>query len=177
MNTLDTLFSRKSIKSYTGEQITKEELDIILKAANASPVGMGRYEDVHLTVIQNPELLSKIDAAGAAMFNKPDLHPLYNAPTLVLVSSKAPTEMMKNVAYSNAAIIVHNMVLAAMELNVGACYIWGAVRALSMNSELVAELNLPEGFIPCCAVSLGRSNETYAMREIPTDRISKNEIL
>lgn len=49
------------------------------------------------------------------MFNKPDMHPLYNAPTLIVVSSKKPEPMMENVAYSNAAIMVHNMALAATE--------------------------------------------------------------
>ena len=66
MNTMETLTSRRSIRSYTGEQISSEELSLLLKAANAAPVGMGQYNSVHLTVIQNGELLQKIDAAGAA---------------------------------------------------------------------------------------------------------------
>ncbi len=177
MNTFDTLFSRKSVRSYTGEQITAEELEVILKSAYAAPIGMGKYEDMHLTIIQSPELLDKIDAAAAAMFNNPNAHPLYNAPTLILVSSKTPAPAMENIAFSNAAIVAHNMVLAATELGLGACYIWGATGALSKKPDLVAELNLPENFIPCCAVSLGKTDETYSVREIPLNRITKNAIL
>ena len=33
------------------------------------------------------------------------------------------------------------------------------------------ELNLPEGYVPCCAVILGHTDETYEPREIPIDRI------
>lgn len=177
MNTLDTLLSRKSIRSYTGEQISAEELEVILKSANAAPIGMGKYEDMHLTVIQNPELLNKIDAAAAAMFGDPSRHPLYGAPTLILVSSRKPAPGRENIAYSNAAIVVHNMALAATELGLGACHIWGAVAAISKNPDLVAELKLPENFGPCCAVSLGKTDMTYSVREIPLDRISRNEIL
>lgn len=180
LNTLDTLFSRKSVRSYTGEQITADELEVILKSACAAPVGLGKYEDVHLTVIQNPELLDKIDAAGAAVLNKPASQSLYKAPTLILVSSKRPdpeNNVMVNLAHSNAAIVVHNMVLAATDLGLGACHIWGATAAVSMNPDLIAELNLPEDFIPCCAVSLGKTDESYSIREIPLDRITKNVIL
>ena len=176
MNTMETICSRKSVRSYTGESITQEELDTILKAANASPVGMGQFESLHLTVITNKELLSKIEKATAAMFGKPDMHPLYNAPMLVLVSSKEPAPMMENVAYSNAAIMVHNMALAATELGVGSCYIWGAVAAASHNPEILSELKLPEGFIPYCAICLGKTEETYELREVPINKIAQTTI-
>lgn len=177
MNTMDAIYSRKSVRTYTGEPITNEQLNTILKAANAAPVGMGQYEDVHLTVITNIELLGKIDAAGAAMFGKPDIHPLYNAPMLILVSAKLPSaEAMKNVTYSNAAIIVQNMALAAIELGVGVCHIWGATMAILNSPDILSVLNLPEGFAPCCAVTLGKTDHHYTAREIPMDRIAATTI-
>lgn len=176
MNTLEAIYSRQSIRSYTGEKISKEELEVILKAANAAPVGRAQYDTVNLTVITNAELLNKIDSATAAIFGDPSIHPLYGAPTMILVSAKAPTApAMQNITYSNAAIIAHNMALAATELGVGVCHIWGAMGALAANPELVKEFNLPEGFIPCCAVIIGKTNHEYAVREIP-NRISLNTI-
>lgn len=176
MNTMETICSRKSVRTYTGESITADELAAILKAANASPVGMGQYDSLHLTIITNKELLGKIEKTTAAMFGKPDMHPLYNAPMLILVSSKEPAPMLANVAYSNAAIMVHNMALAATELGVGSCYIWGAIAGISRSPELLAELKLPDGFIPCCALCLGKTSEKYELREVPADRISRTVI-
>lgn len=177
MNTLETIYARKSVRTYTGEPITAKELNTILKAANAAPVGMGQYENVHLTVITNTELLKKIDAAGAIMFGKPDIHPLYNAPMLIVVSAKMPeVKAMENVTYSNAAIIVQNMALAAAELGVGVCHIWGATMALQNTPELLKELKLPDGFLPCCAATLGKTEDSYSEREIPEDRIATNII-
>ena len=170
---IGTLFKRKSVRSYTGENITEEELKVILKAADASPVGMKQYESLHLTVITNKEFLAKIEGLTAKMFGKPDMHPLYGAPTMILISSKELPAHMANVMYSNAAIMSHNISLAATELNIGSCYIWGATATLSKNEELLNELNLPEGFIPCCAVILGKTNETFEEKEIP-NRISKS---
>lgn len=177
MNTLEAIYSRKSIRTYTGESISEEELSAVLKAANAAPIGMGRYEDVHLTVISNRELLNKINTAGAKMFGKPEANVLYGAPMLLLISAKLPeAEGMRNVAYSNAAIIAQNTALAATELKIGVCHIWGATIALSACPEILKELNLPAGFTPCCAVTLGKTDETYSPRQIPEDRIETNII-
>ena len=176
MTMIETICSRKSVRSYTGENITAEELEVILKAANASPVGMGQFDSLHLTIITNKELLAKIEASAAAMFGKPDMHPLYGAPMLILVSSKKPAPMMENVAYSNAAIMAHNMALAATELGVGTCYIWGATAAMSRNPEVLAELKLPEGFVPCCAMCFGKTDVAYECREIPENKIGRTVI-
>ncbi len=171
MQTLDTLFSRRSIRSYTGEQLTSEELATVLKAANASPIARGIYADVHLTVVQDAQLLVQIDRAGASFFGNPDIHPLFGAPTLIVVSSRKPQPGRENIAYSNAAIVLHNMCLAATELGLGQCCIWGATAAMSADASLVERLRLPQDFIPCCSVTLGKTAENYALREIPEARI------
>ncbi|MBR5534429.1 MAG: nitroreductase family protein [Ruminiclostridium sp.] len=176
MTTMETICSRASVRSYTGEPVSPEELAIILKAAKASPAGMARFDTLHLTVIHNPDLLAEIDAAGAALFGDPTMHPLYGAPTLVVVSSRKPAPGMENVAYSNAAIMVHSMALAATDLGVGSCYIWGATAALSKSEAILAKLGLPEDFIPCCAITLGKTDVAYTLREIPDDKISSNTI-
>lgn len=64
------------------------------------------------------------------------------------------------------------MALAAAGMGIGACHIWGAVMAMGGNAELVKELNLPEGMVPCCAIALGKTGETYGIREIPANRIA-----
>ena len=171
---LELLLKRKSIRSYTGDSISKEELNILLKAADASPVGMKQYENLHLTIITNKSLLEKIEAITAKKFDRPNMHPLYGAPMLILISSKK-MPMMENVMYSNAAIMAHNISLAATELKIGSCYIWGAVAGMSNDEEILKELNLPIDFIPCCAVSIGKTNETFEEKEIP-NRIEKKYI-
>lgn len=165
---LMTLFDcRRSIRSFTGAPISDAVRQKILHAANASPVGMGRYDTVHLTVIQNRELLAEIEKITAIAFQANDRSFLYNAPELIVVSTAAAD----NVGYSNAAIIAHDMALAAANEGVGVCHIWGCTMALAGNAELVKKLGIPDGFTPACAVAVGESDETYAPRAIPEDRI------
>lgn len=175
METFDTLYSRKSVRSYTGEPVSDEELKAILKAAEAAPVGMGQYDDMHLTLIKNPEILSEIDKAAAELFGNPSMHPLYGAPLLILVSGKIE-QGRENVVFSNAAMIIHNMALAATDLKVGSCDIWGAVRALNQKPELVARLGLPEGFTPCSGIVVGKTDAEFSIRDIPAERIAVNTI-
>lgn len=176
MNTLETLYSRKSIRNFNGDRITEAELQEILKAAYAAPVGHALYDTLGLTVISNKELLEKWEKHMATVTGEPDLHPFYGVPTVILVSSVMPAAPMNNVKYSNAAIVVHNMAIAATELGVGACHIWGATGVLDGNAELIRELKVPEGMVPCCAIALGKTDEKYIIREIPDNRIKTEYI-
>lgn len=170
MNTFDNLFSRKSIRSYNGENISETELAQILKAAYAAPVGRALFDTLHLTVISNRDYINRWEDYCES---QTEHRPFYGAPTVILVSSLIPSTDLKsvNVNFSNAAILVQNMATAATELGIGSCHIWGAVRFLNDNKELLKELDLPEGMVPCCAIILGHTDEKYEIRDIPENKI------
>lgn len=160
---------RRSIRSFTGESISEQQRKKLLHAANASPVGLGKYDSVHLTVISDKTLLAEIEKNTVKLF-KVERSFLYGAPELILVSTAA----VDNVGYSNAAIIAHDMALAAVDEGVGVCHIWGCVVALASNPDLIQKLGIPAGFTPACAVAVGQTTETYTERNIPEDRIQVN---
>ena len=66
MDMKQTILTRRSCRSFTGEQITESECTALLEAANAAPVANGNYSDVKISVIQDQELLAKIEAAVCA---------------------------------------------------------------------------------------------------------------
>ena len=145
---------RKSTRAFKAEQISDEDLDIILGAGCAAPVGMGAYETIHLTVLQNQDLMDQITGAAVKAFGKPDLKPLYGAPTLVVVSSKKHSRI-PNIEYANAACIIENMLLAATDLGLGSVFLWGFIDALNASPDILNKLDIPEGFIPVSGVALG----------------------
>ncbi len=171
MNTFDALFSRRTIRNYTGEDISESELEMILKAAYAAPIGRARYDTLCITVVKNKDYLAALDRATATAFGDPEKHPLYGAPTLIIISSVINPAPQDNVNYSNAAIVAENIALAATELGVGVCHIWGAVRVLNVTPELLSKLELPCSMVPCCAMALGKTDEKYALREIEHEKI------
>ena len=164
---------RKSIRSYTGEQISKEQLDAILTAAYEAPIGMGKYDSIHLTIVTNPDLLGEIDACAAKFFGNPSMHPLYGAPMLIVISSHGEG----NVASANVGFILQNMSLAAVEEGVGHCDIYGAIAAVDQNPALLGKLDLPDGFVPLGALAVGKTTASCTKREIPdTHRYATNEV-
>ena len=186
MNVFDAIVNRRSIRSYTGEPLTAEELDRLLTAANCAPVASAMFQTNHLTVITNKELLAEIEQAFGRYSGRQDVHPLYNAPILILVSvplndppvrtPPVSREDWTNVVCSDAAIIVENMALEAVELGLGTCHIWGAVRAINAEPALRDRLGLPEGFVPVCGVIFGKSDVSYEERDLRRDRFSRNSI-
>lgn len=172
MNFTTVLDSRKSIRSYTGACISEEAMKKIIHAANASPVGMGKYDSLHMTIVKSKDILAELETNTASVFKVADRSFLYGAPELIILS----TSSTDNVGYSNAAIVAQNMALAAVDEGVGACHIWGCIMALQANPALIRKLGIPEGFTPSCALAVGVTSETYEPRKIPDNRIRINEI-
>lgn len=166
------LNTRKSIRSYTGEKISEENLDAILEAGQASPVGMAYYDKMHLTVVEDENILKEVESGAQALYKAEDQPFLHGAPTYIIVSAAGEG----NLHFSNAAIVAHQMSLAAVDLGVGTCHIWGATMALQENEELKKKLHIPEGFVPCCGIILGVSDEGYGERDDLSGRISVNRI-
>ena len=183
METLKTIAMRKSTRSYTPEQISEQELDTILCAGCAAPVGNGAYGDVHLTVIQKIELLNNMTKIAANSFGDPALKPFYGAPTVVMVSvkkNKLANVETANVAIANVACIIETMHLAATDLGLGSVYLSGFLKPFLANDkllkELIRELQLPEGFSPVSAIALGCPTEPLTEIKESKKKITVNTI-
>lgn len=171
MDFTSVLNKRKSVRTFTGEAVSDGTMNKLIHSANASPVGLAKYETLHLTVVKNKELLNELEENASKIFNVTRSF-LYGAPELIIVSTTATD----NVGYSNSAIVAHNMALTAVDEGVGVCHIWGCIMALQANKELIGKLGIPENFTPVCAVAVGKTDEAYTEREIPNDRIGMNEV-
>lgn len=154
MDLFKAITTRKSTRSYRPDQISGPDLDAILKAGCAAPVGMSAYDTLHLTVVQNREKLDKINQTAARAIRKEGFKAIYDAPTLVIVSA-IPSEIMPNIEYANGACIIQNMLLAATALGIDSVYLWAFLRGLAANSALMRELEIPDGSVPVSGLALG----------------------
>ena len=60
---------RQSTRKYQKKQIPQEDLEKIIDAANRAPVGSNLYQDVHLTVVQDQNVLLKLCEAAWERFS------------------------------------------------------------------------------------------------------------
>ena len=153
MELMDLLQSRRAFREYDDQPLTSEELQPILLAAETSPVGLGKYRNHRLTVIQDPKVLKQIQN-------------IYQAPTLIVVSSPDPGQL----EFIDAGIIVHNMELAAE--NEG----WAANYNMACLASLPKAV-IPAGMTPCFAITLGHTKEKLTPRDLDIKRIPINWIV
>ena len=55
---------RQTIRQFTQAQILQSDLSAILEAAFSAPVGSNMNQDIHLTVVQNRDVLDKLAQAA-----------------------------------------------------------------------------------------------------------------
>lgn len=171
METFDAINSRRSIRGYKDEQITESELSAILDVANKAP-NAGPFQ---VTVIQDKEFLAEINdktkvkmlASEGFMKERasiPGYEPLYNAPTLIVVST--PETPFSQI---NASAAITTMAIAATDLGIGSCYVVSPVQTL-VEPDVLLRLDVPEGFIPISGLLLGYESDNQIespAREVP----------
>ena len=170
--TLVNILGRRSIRKYKEDQISDEELELILEAGKYAPSAMNE-QSWHFTVIQNKETFERLKQALKAAFLKSgerrfesaakseNFNPFYNAPTLILVFCDENAVVPQN----DGSLALGNMFLAAQSLGVASCWIHAVNYLFSSEEgiELKKELAVPDGY-----VSVGSSVFGYNSGEVPS---------
>lgn len=141
----------------------------------SAPVGRSKYDDVHLTVITDKEWLKDMgDVVNANMESSRPHFPFYQAPALILISSKLAEKPA--IEYANSGCIAQSIALAARSLDLGSVLIWVFVKYLKEQPELLKRLNLPEDFVPMIGVAVGHSAMHLEKSDHPRHVITVNRI-
>lgn len=124
--TMKTILSRRSTRSYLPGQITDEQRDIIIEAGRWAPTARNEQE-IYTVCVQDKALIDALVSDFSA--GRPGAPFNYGAPTLFLLFGPAdfPYTQM------DSGITVENMALAAESLGLGTVII-GMIRDF-MNSE------------------------------------------
>ena len=176
---MDVIRKRRSIRKYKPEQISEEELGMILEAGQFAPSG-GNSQTSHFIVIQNKALLNEltemVEAAFARMEPEDTMYQgtirvielckrggydfIYSAPTLVVAANRR--------GYTNAvadcAVALENMMLAAASLDIGSCWI-NHLKWLTDDEQILSlmhKLGLAEDEQICGGIVLGYPDQIYS---------------
>ena len=144
---LDNIHSRKSVRSYTDQDVTPEQVETILKAAMAAPSGMNA-QPWRFVVVR--EQATKDKLAGG--FNKM----IAKAPVVIVVCGKTSGKLggeNKNWT-ADCAAATENLLLAAEAIGLGA--VWTACYPYEERMNPAIEvLGLPKDVKPYCIVPVG----------------------
>ncbi|MBQ6568835.1 MAG: nitroreductase family protein [Clostridia bacterium] len=117
MDALDNIFSRRSIRAFEEKPISRENLEIIAKAAIYAPSGMNR-QTWQFTVISERSKIQQLAGAIAAQLGR-DGYDMYNPAALIIASNLRDSNWGKE----DCACALENIFLAANALGIGSVWI------------------------------------------------------
>ena len=114
----EVIKNRYSCKKYSDRQVEVKKLEAILEAGRLAPTAKNLQEQ-HVYVIQNPDLLAKIDAITPCR---------YGAPTVIVVAFNKEKVFTypggkRDSGVEDATIVATHMILAAADEGVDSCWL------------------------------------------------------
>lgn len=114
---LQVLYDRRSIRRYKSEQISREEMDAVIRAGICAASGKNGQSALIIAVQdkETRDLLSRLNAAVLGV--KSD--PFYGAPTVLVVLADAKSPY----AVQDGSLVLGNLMNAAKAIGLGSCWI------------------------------------------------------
>jgi nitroreductase len=156
METMNTIFSRRSIRKYLPKPVTRDMIEKILKAGMNAP-SAGDEQPWHFVIIDKHDLLQNIS----------EIHPyakmLKDAPAAVLVCGDHSVLKFNDLWVQDCSAASENMLLAAHDLGLGAVWI-GVYPAENLVREVRSILNIPQHIVPFSIIGMGYPAEEITGR-------------
>ena len=147
MNTLEAIFTRRSIRRFTDTPVTGEQVETLLRAAMAAPSAKNE-QSWRFVVIRDRAVLNRIM----------DVHPysamLATAQLAIAVLGDRTRVTHPDYWVVDCSAASQNLLLAAHDLGLGAVWLGVYPREQRMN-DLAKILHLPEHLPPLNLIAIG----------------------
>lgn len=146
---LDTIFARRSIRKYTGEPVTEEQVRKLLEAAMAAP-SANNSQPWHFVVVQDREQLRRLAEA----------HPYgrMQAEAALSIAVCADPALSPRYWVQDCSAATENLLLAATSLGLGGVWL-GVYPNRDRVAQVKEVLGIPEGIEVLCLVAIGHPAE------------------
>jgi len=158
MDALDAIMGRRSIRSYTGELISEEDIETIVRAAVAAP-SAGNQQPWHFIVTTDRDRLATL--AETTPYGKM----LLDCAFALVVCADTRELKHPTMWQQDCSAAAENALLAAHALGLGGVWL-GFWPKMERVDPLKAAVGLPEGIEPLCILAFGHPSE----RKPPSER-------
>lgn len=167
---LETIKARSSARAYSGEEPTREQIEVILEAGLQAPTGTNRQEIRFSVVSGSHPVLAELDEEKRRLRGqeKQPHNFYYEAPTLIFLSAEDGFKWSK----VDAGIAVQNMALAAESLGLGNLIIGCVYDALHGEKKeyFSKALKIPEGYSFEIALAVGHKTDGKEPHEYDSEK-------
>ena len=157
---IETIMTRVSVRQFTGEKISAEQIDTLLRAAMAAPSAINKQPWAFIVVTDE----ALIERLGEALpYSRCSNHP---ACAIVPCGdmSKAIEGTGRDFWIHDVSAATENLLLAAHSMGLGAVWtgVYPGMDRVAATREI---LNLPDHIIPLCIVPVGYPAEQPAVKD------------
>ncbi|MDR2682462.1 MAG: nitroreductase [Dysgonamonadaceae bacterium] len=149
----ENIMSRRSIRAYKPEQVSRAQLDTLVQCAINAPSARNE-QSWQVRVIQSPELMGKILAINPTFS--------YGAPTLMVVAK----DRNNGISAADCGLLTQNILLMAEAMGLGTVVLgnMGGIPTHPDAKEIMAALDLPDTHEVIYAVAVGYKDEAPEAR-------------
>lgn len=169
MEFFSVLRNRVSTRDFDAAPVSDDDIRKILAAALYAPVGMHRFDTLHISVIADASVLQRVRDAVVRATGDEHADPLHGAPLLFVVSTSQDGE----IGALNVSCLIENMLLCATDLGLGNLYVRGAITECAKDGALVWAMKIPAGFRPVASVAVGHAARPVSERTRPKNNETK----
>ena len=157
METMKAILTRRSIRKYKAKEITKEQVNEIIKAAMYAPSAFNN-QPWQFIAVDKKEILDKIFKII------PHAEMLQQAAAAIIVCGDKNLEENINLIALNCSAATQNALLAIHDLGLGAVWV-SAYPVEGTITGLKKLFNLPENIVPISILSIGYPDEEVTTEE------------
>ena len=117
MDAMVNLLTRRSIREYKPDMLSREVIEKIIEAGTYAPTGKNQQSPI-IVAVTNKALRDRMSALNAAVLGM-DSDPFYGAPVVLVVLAERSNP---NHVY-DGSLVMGNLMLAAHAMGVGSCWI------------------------------------------------------
>ena len=165
MEALDAVFSRRSIRHYTADEVPEELVHELLRAAMSAPSAHNK-QPWHFVIIDERGILNEVAQVH------PWANMLREAPLAILVCGDLHIDNGVGFWIQDCAAATQNILIAAHAKGLGAVWV-GIYPAAEKSAALISRLiNMPEYIIPLSLIPVGYPAE----KKSPVNRYDPTKI-
>jgi nitroreductase len=164
--TIKTIKNRKSVRHFTGDAVSKEDLKKLLEAGMSAPTAVNKQPWSFVAVTDRKTLDALADKLPSAKM-------LFQAGAAIIICAipEKAYDKIKEFAVIDCSLAGENILLAAESLGLGA--LWTASYPDPARMSTVREiLNIPIDVIPLCVIPIGKPTG----EDKPKDKYDENNI-
>jgi nitroreductase len=164
MDATKAILSRRSIRKYTEEPVSGDDIEALLTAAMHAPSAVNE-QPWHFVIIQDRKTLEAISRLS------PTAPMVKYAPLAIAVCADRNLEKFPGLWALDCSAATENILLAATARGLGA--VWTAVYPFDDRVDGIKKLlKMPDDVVPLCIIPVGRPAETPA----PVNRFNPSRI-